>query len=271
MKNSDEKTMGSTGPLISFFVISFLMSWVIQVPRLLLDNGVSGIPAILGMISPVFTIGPMLAAFILTRREQGKGSIKALWKRAWDFSFERKWLVITMLVPVVTSGLTIGVIYLIGERVPWEYQSLPPALAVPIFLAIYLTQALPEEIGWRGFALDKLQTRTNAVIASLVLGFLWGLWHLPLHFMQGTTQAAIPVAEFIAKQMVGSIFYTWIYNNSKKNLFLMVLLHAVWNVFGGLIPYWVTASGRWVSFIVEVVIAGVIILFFGAKNLTKEK
>ena len=251
-----------------FFCFTFIISWLIQIPRLLVDKGIVSLPSVLVVISTAFPIGPMFAAFIVTYSNSGLQGIKKLWNRAWNFKFDKKWLLITLLVPVVTSGITIAAIYLIGKLVPWQHQSLPPLLSIPIFIAIYLTQALPEEIGWRGFALDHLQDKYNALTASLILGFVWGLWHLPLHFMRGTTQEVIPVIEFILKQMVGSIFYTWIYNNSNKNLFLIILLHALWNVGGGLIPYWVTPTGRWVSFIVEVVLAIVVIIIFGAERMT---
>jgi membrane protease YdiL (CAAX protease family) len=105
----------------------------------------------------------------------------------------------------------------------------------------------------------------------LTLGFLWGLWHLPLHFIAGTTQEIIPVWEFILKEMVGAIFYTWIYNNTNRNIFLVILLHAIWNVFGGLVPYWITSQGRWVAFGVEVIIAAIIVGLYGAQTLSKGK
>lgn len=102
------------------------------------------------------------------------------------------------------------VINLMGGQILWDLAPLPLSFAIPIFFIIFLTQGLPEEYGWRGFALDRLQLRWNALTASLVLGFMWGLWHLPLHFMIGTTQEIIPVYEFILRQMVGAIFFTWI-------------------------------------------------------------
>jgi uncharacterized protein len=176
-----------------------------------------------------------------------------------------------LLVPVITSGLTILFINLLGGKILWEHQPLPLMLAGPIFIVIFLTQALPEEYGWRGFALDRLQSRWNALTASLILGFLWGLWHLPLHFMVGTTQEIIPVVEFILKQMVGAIFYTWIFNNTNRNVFLVILLHSIWNVFGGLIPYWVTSQGRWVNFGVELILALIIVAAYGVKTLSREK
>ncbi|MCP4289313.1 MAG: CPBP family intramembrane metalloprotease, partial [Gammaproteobacteria bacterium] len=119
------------------------------------------------------------------------------------------------------------------------------------------------------FALDRLQLRWNALTASLILGFLWGLWHLPMHFMEGTTQAIIPVYQFILKQMVGAVLYTWIYNNTNRSVFPAMLFHALGNVFGGLVPFWVTNHGRWVNFGVELAIAGIVVAVYGAQKLVR--
>jgi len=269
MTNSNNQTKRKY-ELIMFFVLAFVITWLIQLPRVLTDNNLAQVPEVLLRLNILAPLGPFIAAFWLTHRAGGRQGMKNLWKRGWDFGFEKKWLAVIFLIPVVTSGLTILIINLLGGQILWEYQPLPLMMAVPVFFIIYLTQALPEEYGWRGFALDRLQGRWNALTASLILGFFWGLWHLPLHFMVGTTQEVIPVAEFILKQMVGAIFYTWVYNNTNRNVFLAILLHAVWNVFGGLIPYWVTSQGRWVNFGVELVIAAIIVVAYGAKTLVRE-
>ena len=268
MNTTDHESRHNSN-LVAFFIISFIITWLFQLPRVLADNGLVQLPSILSRLSTFAMIGPFAAAFWLTYRVGGRQGMKALWKRGWNFKFEKIWLLVVFLIPAVTSGLTILVINLMGGEILWEHQPLPLMMAVPIFIVIFLTQALPEEYGWRGFALDRLQSRWNALTASLILGFLWGLWHLPLHFMSGTTQEIIPVVEYILKQMVGAIFYTWVYNNTNRNVFLAILLHAVWNVFGGLIPYWVTSQGRWVNFGIEVIIAVIIVLSFGAKTLVR--
>ena len=268
--NTQDKTIKQNKDLVLFFVIAFGITWLFQLPRVLSDNNLVQVPKFLLTLSPFATIGPFVAALWLTFKAGGREGLKTLWKRGWDFSFDKKWLAVVFLVPVITTGLTILAINLLGGEILWESQPLPLMLAAPIFIVIFLTQALPEEYGWRGYALDRLQSRWNALIASLILGFLWGLWHLPLHFMSGTTQEVIPVVEFILKQMVGAIFYTWIYNNTNRNIFLVILLHAVWNVFGGLVPYWVTSQGRWVNFGIEASLALVVVILFGVQTLARK-
>ncbi len=256
--------------LILFFVLSFAISWLFNLPRVLSDNDLAIIPSFLLNLNSLATFGPFIAAFFLTFNSSGRDGLKALWRRGWDFSFNKKWLWVVLLFPVLTSTLTILFVNVFGGEILWEHQPLPFFLAVPIFFVIFLTQGLPEEFGWRGFALDRLQIKWNALTASLILGFFWGLWHLPLHFMSGTTQEIIPIYQFILKQMVGAIFFTWIYNNTNRNIFLAILFHSVSNVFGGLVPYWVTNQGRWVNFSIELILAILVIIIYGANKFIKE-
>jgi len=255
--------------LIGYFVLAFAITWLLDIPRLLADNNLAEVPGGLILIQNLAIFGPFLAAFILTYRAGQWDAVKTMWKRGWTLKADKKWILYILLLHLGINALTILVMQLIGQPVQWEYSQIPLPLVIPIFLGIYLLNALPEEYGWRGFALERLQTRWNALTASLILGFIHGIWHLPLHFMEGTTQEVIPIHEFILITMVGAVVYTWIYNSTNGNLFLMIFYHALGNVFGGLVPYWVSSEGRWVGFGVQLALAVGIVLIFGAKNLSK--
>jgi hypothetical protein len=73
---------------------------------------------------------------------------------------------------------------------------------------------IQKEFGWRGYALDRPQVTRGALGASLLLGGVWALWHLPLHFLPGATQATLPIWQFWLITIVGSAFYTWIHNHT---------------------------------------------------------
>lgn len=258
--------------LIQYFVLAFAITWLLDIPRLLSDNNLAEVPGFLIFLQKNMAIfGPFLAAFILTYQAGRWEAVKSLWKRGWKIKADKKWILYIFLIHSGMNALTILIMQLIGHPVQWEYTQIPLPLVVPIFLAIYLLNALPEEYGWRGYALDRLQTRWNALTASLVLGFIHGLWHLPLHFMIGTTQEVIPIHEFILITMVGAVIYTWIYNSTNGNLFLMIFYHALGNTFGGLVPYWVSSQGRLIGFGVQLALAIIIVLIFGAKNLSRQE
>lgn len=254
--------------LLQFFGITFAFSWLLWIPAVLKSNGYPDLPDIVGLPGMFAPFGPAIAAFWLLGRQEGREGVKKLWKRGWNLDFDKKWLLPTIFLMPLISLVTVGIFKLMGLSIEWEH-GIPLAALVPIFFYIYLLNALPEEYGWRGYALGPLLNRYSALVASLILGAIWGLWHLPLHFIEGTTQAAIPVYQFILQQMVLAIFYTWLFNNTHGSVFIAILFHTIANVVGGAIPYWTTDQGRWIGFAIQVVFAVIIVLIWGPKHLNR--
>lgn len=247
---------------VKYFVLTFAISWLLWLLPFLKNTLMPDLPDIVGLPGMFAPFGPGIAAFWLTWRESGKEGVHALWESLVRLNFEKKWLIPTLLLPAITAFISIALIQLFGGSIPWEY-SLAPAIIVPVFLQITFTQAIPEEFGWRGYVLDPLQDRYGAVPASLILGAMWALWHLPLFFMEGTVQQAIPAYQFILQTMVLAILYTWLHNHTGRSVFIAALYHAAGNITSALIPFWITNQGRLLQFGVLVVTATLIIWRFG--------
>ena len=95
---------------------------------------------------------------------------------------------------------------------------------------IFPGSALGEELGWRGFALPRMQARNSALKASLIIGILWGCWHLPL-WLTGTESHPISLfGPFVVAVIASSVIYTWLYNNTGGSLLIIVLYHAASNL-----------------------------------------
>lgn len=115
-----------------------------------------------------------------------------------------------------------------------------PLLIVPTLVFWLLFGPVPEEPGWRGYATDGLQARHSAVAASLIVGAVWMLWHIPLFFIGGTWQAehlGFGTQLFWLWAMavvIESVLYTWIYNNTARSTLAVILFHFVGNAFGQL-------------------------------------
>ena len=260
------ETQKTQTKLVNFFILSFVISWLLWLAPLLRSNDLVQLPEfmeIFGMFAP---FGPFIAAFWLTRRHSGQAGTRSLWKRGWSLDFDKKWLIPTIFLMPAAGLVTIAVLTLMGQSIQWEF-GISFGAAIPTFIIIYLVNALPEEYGWRGYALEPMQTRFNALTASLMLGAIWGLWHLPLHFIEGTVQANIPVYQFILQQMVLAVFYTWLFNNTKGSVFIAILFHTIANLAGAALPYWTTDQGRWVGFFVQLLFAITIILVWGPQRL----
>jgi len=129
-----------------------------------------------------------------------------------------------------------------------SFTGLSPAFLIgyPInFIAIFfLGGPLGEEIGWRGFALPRMQARWGALKASLLLAVLWTVWHLP-HFLTSAQRGGpdaglapfytqLPV--FFVLLAALSIIFTWVYNHTRSSVFMAILLHASINTLSIALP-----------------------------------
>jgi len=194
-------------------------------------------------------------------------------RRAFATGFSMRWWLPTLLLMPIIGFLTAAILSLLGTEIPdWTAPTLVTALVTTITI-LFIGGGL-EEFGWRGYALDRMQNGKNAVVASLVLGFFWGLWHLPLFFMEGTTQAeaAIPIWEFILQIMVLSVLFTWLYNNTGGSLLVAILFHTIGNTTGALLPpYFATEIGRWVYFGLLLITSITIVLIWGHRSLNRDQ
>lgn len=258
--------------LTLFFIITFGWSWGLWLFPILNSLGFN-IPEFLLMLSMSANFGPLIGAVVVTSLISGKEGIKDLIKRGWDVSFNKIWLLpILFLVPLIAFFTMIIVIVFEGSWILTYTTSW--SMFFPILLMIFFTGgSLGEEYGWRGFVIDRFQSKWSALVSSLILGVIWGIWHLPLHFITGTTQEVIPIYQNIIIITLSSISYTWLYNSTGGSVLVAMLFHTANNMSGALFPYWVTDFGRWVFFGFMLVLNLIIIVYYGQKRLvrTKEK
>ena len=132
-----------------------------------------------------------------------------------------------------------------------------------------------EEFGWRGFALPRLQERYTALIASVVIGVVWALWHAPLFFVPGTFYSQVPPALYLLQTIGLSVMITWVYNSTGGSVLLAMMFHAASNVSMLLYPYEIdievieTPLAVDVSMtIVYVVVAALLVVVYGGRKLS---
>lgn len=218
-----------------FFAVTYAFSWAFWIPDALLAQGMNlptGIAAFLaGSYNPA-AFGPLVAAVGLTLFQQGWRGTFALLKRGIDANFERIWLMVILILPAVLFG---GGTLLSISAGATELDSsvvLNPSYATIAFFVILLTGGpLQEEFGWRGYALPRLQLRFSALTSSVILGFFWWLWHLPLVFIPGRfmTDNFLLFLALSVEMILASILFTWVYNNTNGSVLSVMLLHAAMN------------------------------------------
>ena len=195
-----------------FFVLAYALSWV---PSLFDAHG-------------LFPIGPLLAALIVLPFIGG-ADVKDFLRRIVQWRVGIGWYAMVLLVPVIATSAAIGINLLLGTDVP-TWERIPPLSDLPgTFIAILLFIGLGEEPAWRGFALPRLMKGRNALLASLILGVLHIIWHLPLF---GVEWDATNIVPWILGVLGSTIITTWMYNRTQGNLLLPMLFHTSVNVTG---------------------------------------
>ena len=184
-------------PLISFFVLAFAFSWIAWSPWYLSEAGIGLLPfdaeGISGLLNvAALVVGPTLSAFIVTGVTEGRAGVRHLARRIVRWRVGLVWYLFVLIgIPLI---MLLGAILLPGTLTSFDATSMPSGLTYLGFfvLVTFLGGPLFEEIGWRGFALPYLQPLRGPLVASLILGLVWALWHLPLFWYRpGTRPTAV--------------------------------------------------------------------------------
>jgi uncharacterized protein len=254
-------------PVIWFYILAFGISWLGMISAALGSRAIAPFDSpYVQILSIFYAIGPALAAVIVSQVVDGKTGVQALNQGLIQWRVGLVWYVVAVLGPVFLS---------IAAQVVTKLLSLPITIAVSsgnlsfyamLALVINFCANICEEIGWRGFALPRLQKQHNALIATLIVGILWALWHLPLVFLVGNPMAEFPVLWFFII-VTNAVIYTWIYNSTKGSILLVALFHGALNIWGSFIP----GVSPIADALVNGVVAIILITVFGKTNLSHQK
>jgi membrane protease YdiL (CAAX protease family) len=140
-----------------------------------------------------------------------------------------------------------------------------PVLMVPVSFGVFFIAALGEEVGWQGYVIDPLQDRWNALTASVVLGIIWGAWHIVVLIQ--AHRAPVWIVWQCMTMVMARIIIVWLYNNTGKSVFAAILFHAMSNVSTVLLPNYGWHYDPFVSSIVLAVAAALVTFLWGPKTL----
>jgi len=258
-------------PLISFFSLTYVIAFGTTFTYIALYPGESSQRWSLDWFLNAFS--PTISALILAWIIGGSHEVKRLLSGFTRWNVGLRWYFAAAFL--FLGPLAFALIYgALGNPVPGIQPGTTLSMIFGQLLFNLFSGPLAEEAGWRGFALPHLQSRYNALTSSLILGIIWCFWHLPLFFLPGASQQAIPFPIYLLLVVTLGIYFTWLYNNTRGSLIITVLAHFSFNISGGflagtlgLLPPMVLyiAAG---STLVLTVIG--IIFYFGGKTLSKK-
>lgn len=210
-------------PTMSFFVLTFTLSWMgalaVAAPSLLHGRMPGKIDGIL--MFPAMILGPCLSSILLTWRLYGKAGLRDLGSRLIRTPSPAAWVGALLIPPILILSVL------------WTLEHLVAPVFAPNLFLIGILFGLPagllEEVGWSGFAFPHMERAASPFRASLLLGLLWALWHLPVVDHLGT---ATPHGDawlfyfltFAVAMTAMRVLIGWMYMNTQSVL-LAQLMH----------------------------------------------
>ncbi len=209
-----------------FFVLAFVFSWF---------------PWYAGIAPEVMTMGPSIAAFIIVLIIGGKRGFVNLLRPFGRWRVSLKLWAIAIFGSAALYLIGLGVHLFLGGETPPFIMIKEELNLIPLYLIMVVLMPwngpVGEEFGWRGYALPKLQNKYGPLTASLVIGAIWGIWHLPSFFASQGVVGAIAaelgmifLLPYVLGTIANSIFMTWLYNRTKASALIAgIVWHAAIN------------------------------------------
>lgn len=217
--------------LITYFGLAYLISWTIWFPLYGHILGLTGLP-VLPFNHAIGGLGPLIASVLTTLIFCKKEELRTLLIKCFQIK-PFVYLLIALFSPfilVIAASLSSFVF----DKTAMDLSGLLRVKEFPQFSILtfifynLIFFGFGEEVGWRGFALPRLQTKLNALTSSLLLTVFWALWHLPLFlYRPGYTTMGIPgILGWVFSLLTGSILLTWLYNSSRASILICAVFHS---------------------------------------------
>jgi uncharacterized protein len=223
----------SAAPLAAYFVLTFLVAWTLWVAGAAM-SGTSLSMQVRGLFFLPGTFAPGIVAIGMTSWTEGRRGTAALLGRLFVWDVGARWYVFAFsYMAAVKLAAAVAHRAIAGA---W-----PPFGDTPVYLLLFaVVFSTPfqagEEIGWRGYALPRLAARVGLARASVVLGTIWAVWHLPLFFISGTTTTGQPFHVYFLSVTALSVALAWLYAHTRGSLLLVMVMHAAINNTKDIVP-----------------------------------
>lgn len=219
--------------IAAYVITTFIITWIIWGILFFISDGI-----IRGLyninLTLLFTLGgfcPSIVSIIFTGILYGINGIKKLLLKLTIWKVNPLWYLFVLLflfmiafyIPVLICNL-LGSNYHITVKVYLYY-----ILLYSFFINLITGGPLGEELGWRGFILPRLQKKFSPLVSGIILGIIWASWHLPLFYIPIAPQYKGSFLMFLLNDLLLTINFVWVFNNTKGSLLLACLFHASWN------------------------------------------
>lgn len=211
--------------VVAFYILAFIISWLRWIPQALYGRGLSSFDS--PLLNFLAVGGPTLAAVTVILLIKEKGGLRKLFGALFKLRVSFGWYVFVFGFWFVVAAIGLGIGVIFGLKLPSLGQFGWMGL-FPIFIYMMLTNVW-EEIGWRGFALPRLQRSFSDLLIVFIMGLLGSLWHLPIMLNPTSSMSRSPWYGFIIFMLSLTVIYTWLYEHTDHSLFFVSVFHAMSN------------------------------------------
>ena len=221
-------------PLLGFFALTFAWSWVCWA----LSPAIRPqLPWLATLVMFAGSFGPSLAAIVVVASSRPVDGLRTWLSRCLHWRIGWGWWAFALVLPLALMRMAASLHVALGGDIatsPASGHLLMTIVNLP--LVLQLGGPLGEEFGWRGYALPVLQDRLGWRAASVGLGLVWGVWHLPLFFIDGTAHAHIPLALFLLSVVAMSVVFAWLANRTAGSVVAALVFHTAINFWPSVVP-----------------------------------
>jgi membrane protease YdiL (CAAX protease family) len=247
--------------LTTFFLLSYALSWWAW-----------PLYALRLFPNPVASFGPFLAAIVVLALTEGKAGIIGLFRRMVRWRVAPGWYAVALLLPAVLTAVATVLNVMLGAQAPSAAQLNAWPGILSTFAIVLLVPGVGgawEEPGWRGYAVPRLQHGRSALVASLILGVLIAVWHLPLIVVGQVYYSDVVLI------IAAVIVFNWVFNNARGSVLIIMLMHAANNAVSGSFfsPMFSGADSSresWLLALVWIVVAALVIAISGPANFSRK-
>lgn len=226
-------------PLISYFILAYALAWILIPLTVSVSIG-------FGFLA---LFGPAFAALIVTGVTEGRTGVRQLLAKIIQWKVSWIWYVVAVGLPFALAVVV------------WWLAGTPARTTQPLSLTLILAAlVIGEELGWRGFALPRLQERFSPLVSSLISGSLWAAWHLPNALIPGLDYYFYAFPQFLIYVVAMTVLFTWIFNNTRGSVLIAWIFHAAINASGAFFAIGDNVRQWTLSGIVYAVVAVVVVI-----------
>ena len=227
---------------VPFFLIAFFITWISWFLSAFFSYK-DGMAAYQFAFLIFGLLGPATAAFIMMSSAKKKNLWKDFWSRLTLRTIRLKfWLVLFLLFPIALFAATALSLLFGQSTTQFNFSAAIMLMKGYGISSVLILFAAPifEELGWRGYGVDSIRANFNILTTTLVFSLLWGLWHLPLFFINGYyhhelwNTSVLYVINFFVSVVPASILMNWIYFSNRRNIIAAILFHCIINLFSAI-------------------------------------